>query len=1676
MVNDNFITLEIITGLFHDDIKGNTYVGLPSGIYVPINIKDREDEDYGLDSKRPFYAPVGKIESIKEEMAKVNSDSVTIEILDDSGLPEESIAIPNIDTLEKVLVGGSVQEEELEEQEEEVEEAVGVVAGTKTQEKQEEEVELQEEEVEEAFAELEGDVEFEEYDPLDDFDLEFEEILEEVKHVGILKVYNAYDITRVKDLIADDEVALPELLELKRSNLMNLVNISNAGLTLSKGQRLLEHEGLPSWIVPVVAVTQNKVGKFTDDIETPLYEMQVRDGCTLETELNSPFVHVMHKMDTDPIDQPAGGWTRERQDHTLNVVHHLNGSRPLKDALQSKVKKLKGNQYDMHIQLKDFARSKLQRAKKDKNMYGRLLGMPNQIEGISTKQIYSNHMHVVGFIIRPVGTPLGKPLSGNERIIPLKCEGVSNTRDHVAEVLDSMFRTIPDIIREHSDIVERCYNLIPFSKVLAHYKYTINDLTVDDMDLLRSYLRRNNEEHTNTRTRWARIHADKIKSIDKRTPGEITFNPLNQLDSGRSYYCSELTQYLERVGKESGDIIRMADSQNDIPNVSFPAGTDDIYITSNDVYYKYGNKWYIKDNYTKVTLKYARNMYNTMVDEHPVLSAVQEECKKLDYSLQTIKNYHHARLMRSVMSRLEDSRKQKHVRISPEVNLLLSFDLTTRSGEKLFKEYLDSYIRNEIAADIHGFYRMKSTGEIICCKHVYRQVHNQEFDGLTSSDGRCIYCGVTIVTQIQKDDFNQMQQTTMRDMYMSEDIEEVNDPNRMLEIFTNVTLRGLNDIIQYKLTPENIEDITTAVITYITENHPELVDPYRTNDLPAQPIGSTTTDLLTGLLYSMPASAKENSTNLFNTVTKAKGKALVLNKSIMSQVYSYVQEMTGFNLATYEVDSKPYYIHLQKLASKSKKILAQVNSRSNIYAMGMLKPFSKIFGIILAHLINKVNEDYNTTSKADILKTVVGTYNGGDSYLINLMNDYHRVINEYIGTAISYLKVASVENRELVRENYERMTHLFEGNFNKSLIDAKLLGDIDVWAQTNQYVESVYTKITYGLKIYQEEAEKEIKEDGLSLAKFERDYNGLQINISQSTGYTSATTHDEHQKCIAEMLHRSGEYGRRLWQHYVNIIGTDLDQLIIQPTWETEEDTIKISDLFEMERKGTNITDVRMSKGQTCMYDAMAYSTKLYVQPGLEELKSTAVQHYLQNEQTLQDYVDSKSDLETVMAVYNDDVGCDMLWSDLQSHKNLGFKPADDFRSNVEVVPVIDDFETVGVTFEKGSELISKSFTRPMDADFLKRLHVLVKYMKDDKYIHALDGVFEKHKNILTAYITDGAADTINLSPAHQKAQDRAGVTYYQSDDFMPIDMNDDFLVSMMGGDTWPVPTKTPDNKVNLVRRKLKRKQQLGPMMKKYFHWIAQPITGDVDEWSTMMDGIVETEIGSNTYTIEKEILDMDGYFLEGLFNIKKSGVQAHKLSSFQHYLPELYSMSYSEFKLYVEDNQDSLVGDDESKLLVFDRNIYSDMITAVIRLDLLMHYRFVIQSDTEYDVRTIHKLASGLNVDDKGTPYGEFLNDFFTAINTVDVLDPVRSEIDKIYEVRFLDDIKRRFINKGHMKAMGLNVAGAGLSTGEGEEEDNALELTEEEEIEGAQGGKIELLETEQLELLEDDGNLELE
>jgi hypothetical protein len=1488
----------------------------------------------------------------------------------------------------------------------------------------------------------------------DDIVFEIASSTQVVQSSMIVAVANT--MKRVGDLIPEGKNELDTLL--KRQLLENMVLKANQELDMDIGSLLYHQRGLPSWLIPVVLVSKrpydsnvryapsyNWLSKFESEGNM---HPSIEKAIILDPVVPVPTIVSQYRMLTDQPYQPPGGWTRERPDHTRNmillteeenlrrikmtdVLNQINDVEEIKLSefekeyeLPKAQEKFKMKQYNMEIKLKPTAAEKLknaQNANKSRGVYSRLIANPTNIESFTTDNTYESfEMYTIGLVKTGLTRKNGRVrLTELANMKPLE---TFNTKIHsdanMTQMLTKYYPKIEDVLKTHARYLRKKTNLSSVSRLLQIYNYNVNDMSLSDSKLMIDSLKPITDQPTDWPTR--QMELIKPFSVYLETK-DRPLHPNDDIDNGRYHYCKLLEEYVKP--KDNTDLIR----NNTIPLSPTPNGhhfepeTDVIHIHERQPYYKYEGMWYTAKDYNTMVTNEAYRIYNELVSSQPDYMTVSDICKQLAYSYVSIENI----ILRFSQGAI-DKVSGPVVPLSKEAQQLLNFDLSDPYSAQIFKAFLDTYVTNGVITDgikAHdGFYRVNFTSEIICCRHVYDELRGIDLTSLADTDGQCIYCGAQLFDQLQKDDFNQLGQTTDRSMiYFDEDEPEQEADTRILELLTYTVLTDLNKKLAptYNIVPKTHETIMEEVKEYVQNNYPGLVDPYQTDNL-SKPIGAQT---LKSSLYnnkSKPGEFTGNTSILDYTDSSTFAVAdnhiyniyglnisKTLPKSLMTK--EKCSKCGTYNVTRKKKKDGPVYGPLfctSGLKTETEHVPdCTVFIYKNIYALSMLKPIAELYGIIVAFAIKHLNDEYQTNTSDAVL-----------AYpdIPSIINQYHDVMIKYIDSSIPRIRKSSIESR-LKDFNISRlstMRNLFTGKTSDTLVKSGILGDFNA----TEHMTMTCKKITGSFGIDTKKAivatkgKKKAKKALLMenpLAVFEANYKGLYVNSDQVTDIDV----DDPMQCLARNIANGSKYCVRLWEHYANVLNPDSIASIDLLPMNNADKSMGLSNLLQYGiAADANMTDVKMTKDQSTFYAALAYSyCLLYNQHviGRADISET-LKNYVHNEETLSKYRDDISLLETVEEPMEKSDDCEWMIEGAGRVRNRPFKKEPEYHLNKS-----KSLRVTNITVRKQS-------TKPaVEGTLEKRLALLFKYSKEsfESRQITLLGVFNANSKLLESTIGLMSVNTIfEESQSERKIVDRQIVEHFKNLAVKESSRSTE-AAELLGfnPDTWPLSTTsmtTETRAVTLARRKITRIQQTGNMMKRYLNWIASE-----KQLETMINDI-DMPIGRKSYTQDETILDTAGYYSPELFAMRDRKIaQKYKMHQFDHFLPEIYTMSYSQFNELVGSNKQLLEALTGSQDAIIQHSHFMEVLTAAIRLDFLLHHNFVMSSiDPNFNVKSVESYDSTKVVNDP--EYAAFLDEFFKAISLesrnktgefTDYLDPDRSEIDKYFEIRFKKEISRR-------------------------------------------------------------------
>jgi hypothetical protein len=293
-----------------------------------------------------------------------------------------------------------------------------------------------------------------------------------------------------------------------------------------------------------------------------------------------------------------------------------------------------------------------------------------------------------------------------------------------------------------------------------------------------------------------------------------------------------------------------------------------------------------------------------------------------------------------------------------------------------------------------------------------------------------------------------------------------------------------------------------------------------------------------------------------------------------------------------------------------------------------------------------------------------------------------------------------------------------------------------------------------------------------------------------------------------------------------------------------------------------------------------------------------------------------------------------------------------------------------------------------------------------------------------------------------------------------------------------PWGTKRQHN-IDVTLRRALACQNIGKALVKIFRWINNPDISLEDLKKAISKSKDSNVAGTNmSLDVERDGIDTTGYILESLLHIKAELTQMTdadrddmQFGSYQAHFIEFYNMSFSEFRrTYMVTDADGTIDTTATKFL--------NLLTVCIKTDILKHLEYIDQR-VRNDVALVNIDRSfGAGRQAGFIKYaGQILEALYESANG-SIVEPDRSVIDRLYELRFMENANKRKVNTAKSikdrTGININTPYAGKLNGEligAEEEEEEEDTTYEQagmEIGGDDDIDVEVLESDQLELVD--------
>jgi hypothetical protein len=223
---------------------------------------------------------------------------------------------------------------------------------------------------------------------------------------------------------------------------------------------------------------------------------------------------------------------------------------------------------------------------------------------------------------------------------------------------------------------------------------------------------------------------------------------------------------------------------------------------------------------------------------------------------------------------------------------------------------------------------------------------------------------------------------------------------------------------------------------------------------------------------------------------------------------------------------------------------------------------------------------------------------------------------------------------------------------------------------------------------------------------------------------------------------------------------------------------------------------------------------------------------------------------------------------------------------------------------------------------------------------------------------------------------------------------------------------------IDIALRRALAIQNIGKALVKIFRWISNPDIPLEDLKKSISKSKESNVVGVNMNEVERDGIDTSGYVLEALLNIKIELMQEQEayrddmqLGSYSAHFMEFYTMSFSEFR--------RTYGSPVSTIT------FLDLLMVCIKTDIIKHLEYIDQKNRN-DVAPVNIDREFGQGNQRGfvTYAGKVLDALHASANG-SIVEPDRQLIDKLYDLRFMENANKRKINtaKSIKDRTGMNI-----------------------------------------------------
>ena len=784
-----------------------------------------------------------------------------------------------------------------------------------------------------------------------------------------------------------------------------------------------------------------------------------------------------------------------------------------------------------------------------------------------------------------------------------------------------------------------------------------------------------------------------------------------------------------------------------------------------------------------------------------------------------------------------------------------------------------------------------------------------------------------------------------------------------------------------------------------------------------------------------------------------------------------------------------------------------MNSPYNmIYNLFMFRAHCYNAAVLMAHIRRAVE----LQERQDI-ESFFATYITED-FLVNFCNNYHD--HMYVVYNKIIVALASISSSPAEREYISRMSQLYGGKYSVSMLQIFAPALMDLQNMPIKPSSSVYKELydkTYK-GIYKDlrqdaiDAYDELK--ALGEANLDEDVKPSMfysyISNEEETVREQRSVYDiaTHLQCMGYAHQEARNYPGLMKDYYEEIHANTCLAAYKRTVGDAEskdeeEGKLNYDDMLHEEAVLYEIGGQVDSDppGHHAFYGACTNGHNLFTSAIPKEYPKVTgpprvmppYTHYIANQERLEEAAseldDTKKALNSVVASVDCRLPC--LKPRAGTAVPNGMKDLNYNEANVNFPFTIR--ESLYKATHIGSRLREQGHTLHLSDNLISRTRQLqgaVGSLSPKLVVHCntrkIDDLFGEYNTVLMDLIDRAGRATITEHAGKKHADNMQYISGYVEEktptvprdlgfSHAPLKFGSSALKPLVEGDTMPHSYDLQEDILqHLFLRRAMSEQHVGVFLKHNIMWLSQVLSED------SMEAMKQTIIAARRNDVKgadekfesvKDLADMEGSLLLELYTLKQkynSHIDSMKLGVYKPFIPELYSMSYMDYKSLMKATGEK--GE-------ISRDSFREFIQNAIKLDIIIHIHKIISRQDEYtDIKGIRvpQLTGNELI------FVCLIAEMFDILTTYhDIIDPDRTAIDKLYEARLQELMSAARESRKKMKET-LGFHGQ-RSKGDLPTDDDVIADENEDKLaamEAAEGGDDDIIYEEHGDLSGDDGD----